>query len=108
MRSTALAILRGSVLIVGVLVWFTLFACTPNAKAPKRDLVDCYAKALEPVAGEVFDSVQLAHDLVAGKADLGALLHNLQVTEAEAASVLKSVRACLVPPGVAPDAGTAS
>lgn len=65
---------------------------------PKRDLVDCYAKALEPVAGEVFDTAELAKDLTTGKASLDALLVNLQATDAEVQTLLSALHACAAPP----------
>ncbi len=71
-------------------------------KHPRRDLLDCYAKALEPVAGEVFDSAELAKDLVAGKASLAALLGNLQVDEKEADAVATALHACVPAPAPAP------
>jgi hypothetical protein len=76
-------------------------------KSPKRTLVDCYAKALMPVAGEVFDAAELAKDLVQGKADLGALLHNLQATDEEALALAKALNACIAPPAALPS-GSAS
>ncbi len=79
--------------------------CLQGAKSPKRDLVDCYAKALQPVAGEVFDVAQLALDLVAGKADLGAVMHNLQVDEKSALELKSALNACQAPAAL-PDAGT--
>lgn len=67
-------------------------------KHPKKDLVDCYAHALEPVAGEVFDTAQLAKDLVQGKADLRALLGNLNASEAEAKALIEGLNQCAAPP----------
>jgi hypothetical protein len=71
-------------------------------KHPKKDLVDCYAAALQPVAGEVFDVAQLARDLVLGKAVLGALLSNLRATEAEAQTLVEALHACVPAPAAIP------
>lgn len=76
-------------------------------KHPKRDLVDCYSRALQPVAGDVFDVAQLAKDLVQGKADLGALLSNLRATQAEGQALAEALNACIAPPAALPS-GSAS
>ena len=96
MNRLALAVLALALLATG---------CLQGAKTPKRDLVDCYASALQPVAGEVFDVAQLALDLVAGKADLGAVLHSLQIDEKAALALKSALNACSAPAAL-PDAGT--
>lgn len=75
-----------------------LTGCSPQAKSPKKDLVECYAAVIKPVVGEVFDEVELAHDLVSGKASLSAVLSNLNVAEADVKRVLKGLHDCAAPP----------
>jgi hypothetical protein len=75
---------------------------TPTANQAK---LDCFVQALDPVVGDVYDTSLLVHDLIAGKADLSAILHNLQFDEAAAKALIARVNACVKPPTVAPDAG---
>lgn len=93
--------------ITAALALFTACTgCAQPAKSPKKDLVQCYAAALQPVVGEVYDAVELTHDLVAGKASLAAVLANLQVAEAEAKALDARIKACTAPPAALPT-GTA-
>lgn len=91
------------------LVAFSCSGCTPGAKAPHEDLIQCYVLALEPVVKDVFDIEPLVKDLIAGKASLSSVLQNLQVPEAEVKAVLDGLHACSVPKTLpSPNAGTAS
>ena len=82
-----------------------------TASTPNKDIVQCYAKALEPAVGDVYDTVELAKDLVSGKAKMGALIGNLELDAARMATLSAAVQACGAqipdaPPS--PDAGVAS
>lgn len=79
-----------------------------GAQSPRKDLVECYAKALEPVAGEVYDTVELAKDLVAGKASLQSVLQNLGADEKEVKAFVDALNACRGEPATVPDAGASS
>ncbi len=90
-------------------LWFTYLAavllagCTPDAKHPKLDLVECYAHALAPHVGEVFDPVELAKDITSGKSVLAAVAGNLMLTQEEATKLVADLNACrlkVAPPPV--------
>lgn len=75
---------------------------TPTANQAK---LDCFVQALDPVVGDVFDTAALVHDLIAGKADLSAILRNLKVDEVASQALIARVNACDLPPAPAPTAG---
>lgn len=79
--------------------------CVATQPTVSHAKVDCFAAALQPVVGDIYDTQQLVRDMVAGKASLAALLQNLQVDEATAKTLLERLNACSAPAAL-PDAGT--
>lgn len=81
-------------------LWFINLAavffagCAPAPKSPKLDLVECYAHALAPHVGEVFDVVELAKDITSGKAVLAAIAHNLMLSDEETTKLVADLVAC--------------
>lgn len=91
------------------LLGVALAGCTPGAKSPSKGLIECYAKALEPIAGDVYDTVELAKDLVSGKSSLNATVQNLKASEEAVAALNAALHACQGSPAPAvTDAGTGS
>jgi hypothetical protein len=70
-----------------------------GAKTPSSELIDCYAAALEPAVGDVFDTAELARDLVSGKAKLGAVAANLELQEKVVAKLMADLNQCGAPHG---------
>lgn len=90
-------------------LWHTYLAavllagCIPaNTKHPKLDLVECYAHALAPHVGEVFDATELAKDITSGKAVLPAIVKNLMLSDEETQKLLTDLLACREPTKLPP------
>ena len=71
------------------------------AASPRAERFECQVRAIEPLAGDVLDARQLVLDLIAGKADLGAVLTHLKATPAEIDKLAEDLRACEGPPPAA-------
>ena len=71
-----------------------IFESLPPAKQAQLDLLECRAHALAPAVEPVFDAVELARDVYAGRASLPAVLRALQASEAEVRALGEALRAC--------------
>jgi hypothetical protein len=73
-----------------------LWAChdlTPK-QATRLDRFQCQAEALAPAVEPALDATELLKDLYAGKANLGAVLSALAISQAELNALLMRLQAC--------------
>jgi hypothetical protein len=68
-----------------------------SPSSPRVEKFDCQVRALQPLVGDVLDARQLLADLYAGRANLNALLANIEPTAAEAEELMNALRACEPP-----------
>lgn len=73
-----------------------------GSKTPNEVQLDCYEEALKPAVGDVFDTAELARDLVSGKADLAAVASNLELQPAVIRQLLADLNKCGAPHGIEP------
>lgn len=76
--------------------------CTPAQQA-KLDRFECQVHALAPLVEPALDAAELARDLYAGKADLGAVLGSLNASEAEVDALLARLHECSAEPEKLPE-----
>ena len=88
----------GLVLPYLLLAWCALSGCALfKANDPRAERLDCQARALEPLVGDVLDARQLVLDVYTGKASLGASLSALHATQAEVQALVEALQACEPP-----------
>lgn len=80
-----------------------IFGSLSPAKQAQLDLLECRAHALAPVVEPVFDAVELARDIYAGRASLPAVLKALGAGEAEVRALVEAFKACEPAPPVTLD-----
>lgn len=97
-------VLKSLPLLAVVACFSTGCAYFGGAKTPSQTLIDCYADALKPAVGDVFDSAELARDLVAGRASLSSIAANLLLQPAVVESTRKALVACGAPTAPEPEA----
>lgn len=68
-----------------------------ESASPRVERLDCQVRALEPLAGDLYDTRALLLDVYAGKADLGAVLGALKATPAEVEALVNDLRNCEPP-----------
>ena len=69
-----------------------------KAAPPRVERFNCQVRALEPLVGDVLDAEQLVKDLYAGRANMQAVLANLDVAAPEVLELMSALRACEPPP----------
>lgn len=82
-----------------------IFGSLPPGKQAQLDLLECRAQALAPAVEPVFDAVELARDIYAGRASLPAVLKALNATEAELRALVEGLKVCDGEPAPALEAG---
>lgn len=98
----------GKAVVAVALALLGLQGCAAAQPTVNHAKLDCFAQALQPVAGDVYDTAELVKDMVAGKASLSALLSNLQVDEATTKVLMARLKACETPTAPVLPAGTGS
>jgi hypothetical protein len=84
----------GVVCVISVMAWLALGCGLFGPKAPRVEVLECRARALEPVVGEVLDARELALDLYKGRASLASVLSALEATPAEIVALAQAFDAC--------------
>lgn len=93
--------------IVGMLLAYALlaFVCCfglgcglLGSAEPRVERFECQVRAFKPLVGNVLDAEQLVRDLYAGKANMNAVLANLQATREELVKLQQDLNACEPPP----------
>lgn len=83
-----------------------IFGSLSPAKQAQLDLLECRAHALAPVVEPVFDAVELARDIYAGRASLPAVLKALGASGEDVQNLVEAFRACepaaQMPPDIDP------
>jgi hypothetical protein len=83
--------------VIGFYLVFGFGCGVFSANSAKSEKFDCQVRALQPLVGDVLDAKQLMRDLYTGKASLGAVLANLNASEAEVKKLLQDLHACEPP-----------
>lgn len=74
-----------------------VFGSLSPAKQAQLDLLECRAQALAPAVEPVFDAVELARDIYAGRASLPAVLKALGAGEEDVQNLVEAFKACEPP-----------
>lgn len=83
--------------IAVLLALLGLQGCASSIPTANQAKLDCFAAAIGPVVGDVFEPHELVKEMVAGKASLPALLKNLHVSDEQATALLQRLSACEPP-----------